>query len=143
MCSSPPPLQDRHVISASHSLEVRKKHTFAMNPQKRPPRFPFCQCIALEEPGCSSVVSSFPNEGVIRRRVRGREPVLNVARLASQLVTYKILSVSPTKGEGRETNFLSCSFRVMLDEERLRTHLSTDKTCFVRDTYPNPVEYYP
>ena len=42
--------------------------------------------------------------------------MLDVAGLASQLVTYKILSVSPTKDEGKETNFLSCSFRVMLDE---------------------------
>jgi hypothetical protein len=77
-----------------------EKHTFTMNPQERPPPFPFCQCIALEEPCCGSTEPSFPNEVVIRRRVRGREPVLNVA---SQLVTYKISSVSATKGKEQQT----------------------------------------
>ena len=71
------------------------RHTFTMNPQEGPSRFPFRECIALEEPCCSSTASSLPNKVVIRRRVRGGEPGLNVPL---QLVTYKIPSVSLTKG---------------------------------------------
>ena len=110
-----------------------------MNPQKRPPIFPFCNCIALKEPGCGSTVSCLPNEVVIRRRVRGREPVSNVL---SQLVTYKIPSVLATKG-GKKTNVSSCLFHLTPGGERLRRPVNTGATCFEQDTYPNPVEYYP
>ena len=79
-------------------------HTFTMNPQERSLRLPFCQFVALEEPRRSPFVSSLPNEVVIRRRIRGREPVLN---LASQLVTYEILSVSAMKdGEKNNERFI-------------------------------------
>ena len=43
----------------------------------------------------------------------------------SQLVTYKVLSVSVTKSWGEATNVSSYSFRLTLDEERLRTPVST------------------
>jgi hypothetical protein len=44
--------------------------------------------------------------------------------------------------EKTTTNVSFCLFRLTLDEERLRTQVSTGDTCFARDTYPNPVGYY-
>ena len=85
-------------------------------------------------------MSCFPNEVLIRRRVRGREPVLN---LPSQLFTYKITSNSATKRRGRSTNVLSCLFRLTFGEEQLRPKVSTGDTGFTRETCLNPVEYYP
>src|SRR6266566_2031561 len=84
-------------------------------------------------------MSCFPNEVLIRRRVRGREPVLN---LPSQLFTYKITSISETKRSGRSTNVSSCLLRLTFGEGRLRPQVSTVDTGFKRGTYPNPVEYY-
>ena len=80
------------------------------------------------------------NKVLIRRRVRGREPVLN---LPSQLFTYKITSISETKRSGRTTNVSSCLFRLTFGEERLPPQVSTVGTGFTRGTYPNLVEYYP
>src|SRR5258708_185761 len=71
-----------------------ERHTLSMNPQQRSLGFPFCQCITLEKPRCSSFMSCFSNEVLIRRRVRGREPVVNVLL---QLVAYKIPSVMTIK----------------------------------------------
>jgi hypothetical protein len=85
-------------------------------------------------------MSCFQNEVVVRRRVRGREPVLNV-RL--QLVAYKIPSVSAMKGGGKETNVSSCLFRSTHGEERLRPQVSTSNNRFARDTYPNHFGYHP
>ena len=111
-----------------------------MNPQKGSSRFPFCQCVALQEPCSSSTVSCFPNEVVIHRRVRRREPALNVA---SQLVTYKTLSSQQRRKVKTTTNVSSYSYRLIPGEGRLRTQVSTDDVCSARVTYPNPVEYYP
>lgn len=54
--------------------------TFPMDPQERPIRFPFCKYAALEEPPVcrGSFMSCFPNEVLIRRRIRNGEPVLNI-----------------------------------------------------------------
>ena len=60
-----------------------------------------------------------------------------------QLVTCKILSVSATKGGGKMTNGSSCSFYLTFGEEQLQTQVSTGDTSSARDTYSNPVEYYP
>ena len=87
-----------------------------MDPQETAPRIPFLQRFALEEPCPRLSMSCFRNEVVIRRRVRGREPILNV-RL--QLVTYKLPSVSTLNGEEKQTNVSSCLFRLTLGEERL------------------------
>jgi hypothetical protein len=111
-----------------------------MNPQEGSPRVPFCQYAALEEPRCRSFMSCFPNEVLIRRRVRGREPVLN---LPSQLFTYKITSISATKRTRNLTNVSSCLFRLTFGEEQLRPQVSTADTGFTRKTYSNPVGYYP
>src|SRR6266705_2541902 len=85
-------------------------------------------------------MSCFPNEVLIRRRVRGREPVLN---LPSQLFTYNITLISVTKRSERSTNVSSCLFPLTFGEERLRPQVSTADTGSTRGTYPNPVEYYP
>src|SRR6267154_427578 len=82
----------------------------------------------------------FPNEVLIHRRVRGREPVLN---LPSQLFTYKITSISATNRSERSTNVSSCLFHLTFGEERLRPQVNMAGTHFMRGTYPNPVEYYP
>jgi hypothetical protein len=82
----------------------------------------------------------FPNEVLVHRRVRGREPVLD---LPSQLFTYKITSIPETKLSGRTTNVSPCLFRLTFGEERLRPQVSTADTGLMRGTYPNPVEYYP
>ena len=49
------------------------------------------------------------------------------------------------RNEGCEetTNGPSYLFYLTLAEERLRSQVSTGNTYFARDTYPNPVEYYP
>jgi hypothetical protein len=62
------------------------KHTFSMDPQERPARFPFSQCLALEKPFCCSTMSRFRNKVLVRRRVRRGEPLL---RLLLQLVACK------------------------------------------------------
>jgi hypothetical protein len=116
------------------------RHTFSMDPQERPLRFPFCKCFALQEPCCRSTMSCLPKKVVIRRRVRGRKPVFDVP---SQLVTYKILSVSATKGREKTTNASFCLSHLSLDEWRLRIRVSTVDTCSTRDTYPTRVELYP
>src|SRR6266852_2470303 len=85
-------------------------------------------------------MSCFPNEVLIRRRVRRREPVLN---LPSQLFAYKITSVSATERSGKMTNVSSCLFRLTFGEERLGPQVSTADNGFTRGTYPNPVECYP
>jgi hypothetical protein len=85
-------------------------------------------------------MSCFPNDVLIRRRVRGREPVLN---LPSQLFTYEITSISVRKRSGRITNVSSCLFRLRFGEEQLRPQVNTADTGLTRSTYPNPVEYYP
>jgi len=51
-------------------------------------------------------------------------------------------TVSLSNERWGETNVSSYSFRLTLDEERLRTQVSTGDTCFARGTYPNPDEYY-
>src|SRR5258707_6774829 len=80
-----------------------KRHTLSMNPQKRSLGLPFCQRIALEKPCCSSFMSCSSNKVLIRRRVRGREPVVNV-RL--QLVACKIPSVMTIKKQGERQQTL-------------------------------------
>ncbi len=76
--------------------------TFTVNPQEGPARFPICQRLAFEEPLCSSTMSCLRNEVVVRRWVRGGEPLLNVLL---QLVTYKTPSVTATKCEGKQQTF--------------------------------------
>src|SRR5229473_7880345 len=71
-----------------------ERHTLSMNPQQRSLGFPFCQRVALQKPCCSSFMSCLSNKVLIRRRVRGREPVVNVLL---QLVAYKIPSVMTIK----------------------------------------------
>jgi hypothetical protein len=85
-------------------------------------------------------MSCFQNEDVVRRRVRGREPILDVR---SQLATYKIPSVSAMEGVEKRAYASSCLFRLILGEERLRPQVSTSNNSFARDTYPNRFEYYP
>ncbi len=85
-------------------------------------------------------MSCFRNEVVVRRRIRGREPILDVH---FQLVAYKVPSVSEMKGGEKGTNASFCLFRLTLGEERLRPKVSTSNDCFARDTYPNRFEYYP
>ena len=65
--------------------------------------FPFCKCIVivLQEPCCSPTMLCHPKSVVVRRRVRGRKPAFDVP---SQLVTYRIPSVSATKGREKITN---------------------------------------
>jgi len=41
------------------------KHTFAMNPQQRPFRFPICEYAAIKEPFCGSFVVTVPNNAVV------------------------------------------------------------------------------
>ena len=84
-------------------------------------------------------MSCFQNEVVIRRRVRGGEPALNVPL---QLVTYKILSVLITKGGRKTTNVSPCSFLLKFGEERLQTQVCKGDSYYARDTYPDPAEYY-
>jgi hypothetical protein len=81
------------------------RHTFSTDPQERSLRFPFRQYITLKEPCCSSTMFCLPKSVVIRRRVRGRKPALDVP---SQLVTYKIPSVSETKGRETRTFHFVC-----------------------------------
>src|SRR5260370_28359446 len=91
-----------------------ERHTLSMNPQQRSLGFPFCQRIALQKPCCSSFMSCFSNEVLIRRRVRGREPVVNILL---QLVTYKISSVMMIKKtRGKTTNVGSCLSYLMFGE---------------------------
>ena len=52
--------------------------------------------------------------------------MLNVAL---QLVPYKIPSVAANKGSENTTNASSCSYRLTLREERLRTQVSTRDIC--------------
>ena len=68
-----------------------RKHTFSINPQEGPARFPFCYCPALEKPCCGSTTSRFRNKVLVRRRVWRGEPMLH---LLLQLVAYKIPSVT-------------------------------------------------
>jgi hypothetical protein len=117
-----------------------RKHTFAVNPQERTSRVPVFQRFGLEKPCSGFTISCFRDEVVVRRRVRGREPILNVR---FQLATYKIPSVSAIKGEEKQTNASSCLLRLTLGEERLRPQVSTGNNYFARDTYPNRFEYYP
>src|SRR5713226_4996687 len=74
-----------------------ERHTLSMNPQQRSLGFLFCQRIALEKPSCSSFMSRFSNELLIRRRVRRREPVVDVLL---QLGIYKTPSVMTMKKKG-------------------------------------------
>src|SRR5258708_9650946 len=67
-----------------------ERHTLSMNPQQRSLGFPFSQRVALQKPCCSSFMSCLSNKVLIRRRVRRRQPVVNVLL---QLVAYKIPSV--------------------------------------------------
>src|SRR6266849_5798268 len=85
-------------------------------------------------------MSFIQNKVVVYRRVRGREPILNVR---FQLVTYKITSVSQMEGGEKQTNASFCVFQLTLGEVRLRPQVSTSYDCFARDTYPNRFEYYP
>jgi hypothetical protein len=85
-------------------------------------------------------MSCFPNEVLIHRRVRRREPALN---LPSQLFACGITSISETKRSGETTNVSSCLFRLTFGEERLPPQVSTAGTELMRRTYPDPVEYYP
>jgi hypothetical protein len=111
-----------------------------MDPQERPLRFPFCECIALKEPCCSSTMLCFPKNVVIRRRVRWREPVLEVP---SQLVTYKIPSVLVMKDSGTRTSHLVCFINHLVNSNYKPTRVSTGDTYPTRDTYPSRVELYP
>jgi len=73
----PAPAMKQQVINAMRSSVV-VKHTFTMDPQERPPRIPFFQFLALEEPSCGSTMSCTRKKNVVRRWVRGRQPIFNV-----------------------------------------------------------------
>ncbi len=49
-------------------------------------------------------MSCFRNEVLIRRRIRGRQPVFDVLL---RLITYKIPLVSATEGAGNNKRFIS------------------------------------
>jgi hypothetical protein len=85
-------------------------------------------------------MSCFRNKVMVRRRIRGGQPVLNVPL---QLITYRIPSGSATEGGRETTNVSSCSFHLMLGEEQERPQVSQGYTCFARDTYSYSVRYHP
>src|SRR6266403_5009109 len=74
----PAPAMTQQVIDAMRSSGI-VKHTFTMDPQERPPRIPFFQLFALEEPSCRSTMSCNRSKDVVRRWVRRRQPIFDVS----------------------------------------------------------------
>ena len=50
------------------------------------------------------------------------------------------VSLGNERGERQTTNVSSCSFRLMLGEERQRPQVSKGVTCFAGEAYPNSVQ---
>jgi hypothetical protein len=63
-------LPEPAVRSRGHQRMCRSKqlwkHTFAMNPQQRPFRFPIREYAAIKEPFCGSFMVTFQNDAVVR-----------------------------------------------------------------------------
>lgn len=63
----------------------------------------------------------FPNDVMVRRRIRRRKPMLDVSL---QLIACKIVSGSSDKGpQSWMTNVSSCSSRILPGEGQLQTHV--------------------
>jgi hypothetical protein len=58
------------------SKRVKKEHTFAMDPQERRRPLPLFEYTALEKPRRGSFVVSLACDVMVRRAIRGREPIL-------------------------------------------------------------------
>jgi hypothetical protein len=87
-----------------------------MNPQETTPRIPFFQRFAFEEPCSGLTMSCFQNEVVVRRWIRGREPILK--RLFAVGHLQDNVGLGNESGE-KQTNASTCLLRLTLGEERL------------------------
>jgi hypothetical protein len=110
--------------------QERAVHTLSMNPKKRIRRcFPFCECVALNEPSCCSVVVSFTSNIVNFPRIWRRKPTSDIL---SQLLTCQTISAFLVTKTSIRTNVLTRSCHSQVAASYLTTqsgtrHLSRQK----------------
>ncbi len=115
-------------------------HTFPVDPQERPCRFPFVIDIALQKPCCGPFMVWTPDKVVVRWWIRWGDPTLDIPL---QLKTWNVPSVLVQKGWSNGVNerfIFSISSSIFW--RTTTTHVNRN-VYFAINAYPDLVEYHP